>query len=398
MKSLHPFPARMAPEIALARVNNLSSGAVVLDPMAGSGTVLRQAALVGHRAIGYDLDPLAVLISRVATTPIEAEKLKAAANTAVSAADSIDGRKFKLDWIEGHPETRAFAKYWFADPQRRALRKLSYVLSRPLEFEIGTEHGDALRLALSRIIVTKEQRASLARDTSRSRPHRVATKNSFKVFPEFLRSANRLSRILADDPPSGLAEVRRGDARTMEQIEDGVIDAIVTSPPYLNAIDYLRGHKMSLIWFGHNTNEIRSIRSSSVGAERGPDGDQEESSVQAIVSKMGNVPELERRHQQMVRRYAIDLNAILKEMARVMKPQGSATFVVGNSCLRGVFISNSGGVRKAAELNGFKFIEETIRELPERNRSLPIAIDRSNALSRRMKTESVIEFRRHGNT
>ncbi len=384
----------MAPEIALERVNNLPSGAVVLDPMAGSGTVLRQAACAGHRAIGYDLDPLAVLISRVATTPIEAEKLEAAGKLVVSSAKAIDGRKLRLDWIEDHPETLEFTKYWFADHQRRALKKLSHVLGHPSEFEIETELCDAMRLALSRIIVTKEQRASLARDTSRSRPHRVTTENNFKVFAEFLKSAKRLSKILADDPPSGLAEVRRGDARSMEGIEDGEIDAVVTSPPYLNAIDYLRGHKMSLVWFGHNTSEIRSIRSSSVGAERGPDSDPSDTPILEIVSNMGHVSNLERRHQQMVIRYAMDLNSVLKEMARVTKPGGSATFVVGNSCLRGVFISNSGGVRKAAELNGFTFVEETIRELPERNRSLPIAIDKSNALSRRMKTESVIEFRR----
>ena len=95
---------------------------------------------------------------------------------------------------------------------------------------------------MSRIIVTKEQRASLARDTSRSRPHRVESENKFDVFPEFIRSAKRFTTILEEEPPKGLVTVCMGDARDMRTLDDGVVDAVITSPPYLNAIDYLRGH------------------------------------------------------------------------------------------------------------------------------------------------------------
>ena len=61
--SVHPFPARMASEIAASTLQELPKGSLILDPMSGSGTVLRQSLLLGHRAIGFDLDPLAVLIS-----------------------------------------------------------------------------------------------------------------------------------------------------------------------------------------------------------------------------------------------------------------------------------------------------------------------------------------------
>lgn len=64
---VHPFPARMAPEIAFRRLRRLPPGSVILDPMAGSGTVLRHATELGHKAIGFDLDPLAVLMTQVWT-------------------------------------------------------------------------------------------------------------------------------------------------------------------------------------------------------------------------------------------------------------------------------------------------------------------------------------------
>ena len=70
---VHPFPARMAPDIALEVVAEAKKPLRVLDPMMGSGTVLALARSHGHHALGLDIDPLAVLISKVWTTAIDAE-------------------------------------------------------------------------------------------------------------------------------------------------------------------------------------------------------------------------------------------------------------------------------------------------------------------------------------
>src|SRR5437879_4143579 len=64
-KHVHPFPARMAPEVALDKIELLTDpGATVLDPMCGSGTVVRLASDAERFGIGVDLDPLAVIITR----------------------------------------------------------------------------------------------------------------------------------------------------------------------------------------------------------------------------------------------------------------------------------------------------------------------------------------------
>jgi hypothetical protein len=78
--TVHPFPARMAADIALRRLRRLSPNSLVLDPMAGSGTVLRTASDVGHRGVGFDLDPLAVLMARVWTRPVNPDRLVATPN------------------------------------------------------------------------------------------------------------------------------------------------------------------------------------------------------------------------------------------------------------------------------------------------------------------------------
>jgi len=67
---VHPFPARMAPGIALGVMSGLEES-LVLDPMMGQGRCWRWLAANGHRGIGFDIDPLAVLISKVWTTALD---------------------------------------------------------------------------------------------------------------------------------------------------------------------------------------------------------------------------------------------------------------------------------------------------------------------------------------
>src|ERR1700722_18050248 len=72
---VHPFPARMAAGIALEALGTTNRRLSVLDPMSGSGTVLAVARANGHKAIGVDLDPLAVLLSGVWTRTVHAERV-----------------------------------------------------------------------------------------------------------------------------------------------------------------------------------------------------------------------------------------------------------------------------------------------------------------------------------
>src|SRR6218665_3599771 len=86
IRTIHPFPARMAPELALKSLKRLVPGSVVLDPMSGSGTVIRQAAELGLRPIGFDMDPLAVLMSRVWTKFVDDELIVQLANSIMENA------------------------------------------------------------------------------------------------------------------------------------------------------------------------------------------------------------------------------------------------------------------------------------------------------------------------
>ena len=398
LRPIHPFPARMAPELVLERLREVPGDGLVLDPMVGSGVVLRQAIELGHEAVGFDLDPLAVLMARVWTTPTTVENVDKWAGRVIGEARTTDAKAVRLDWMDDEEETRAFVEYWFGVSQRTALRRIAFVLD---SFGHGEQEEDRasldlIRLALSRIIVTKEPRASLARDTSHSRPHKVLNESDFEVFPAFEESIRFLKTRLAEHPPRPTAEVKSGDARRLDGVVNGSVDAVITSPPYLNAIDYLRGHRLALVWLGHELGQLRHIRSRSIGAERGPDGLERRASFSCICNAMGDLEELPNRYRLMIERYAEDLYRMISEIARVLRPGGIATLVVGNNWLKGRFIQNAAGVSKAAEMVGLTATRICERSLPDNKRYLPVT--KRGRLGRRMRTETVCSFVRADGT
>jgi hypothetical protein len=394
MRTVHPFPARMAPELALNSLATLQANSIVLDPMAGSGTVLRQALSLGHTAIGFDMDPLAVLMSRVWTSKVDADLVKREMSALLTESEGVDLRTARLDWHD--QETAEFVRYWFGDSQRRTLTRLAVIMARrrrSLRSESRRAALDVLQVALSRIIVTKEQCASLARDTSHSRPHRVALTSDYEVNGGFRRSVTQLvARLVSNqkaEQKAGEVSVRLGDARAIS-LADGSVDAIMTSPPYLNAIDYMRGHRLSLVWLGYSLRELRSIRSNTIGAERSYE--EQCSIAQEIAEAMCDLERLTSKHSKMVVRYAGDLERMMAQAVRVLRPGGTATYVLGNSCLKETFIRNSDGVAKAGVHAGLELITVAERELPASSRYLPMT--ETGSLSKRMRTETILTFRR----
>lgn len=332
------------------------------------------------------MDPLAVLMSKAWTTPVEDSVIektyKAVLNTALSSNPDI----CYIPWIDDDAETCTFIKYWFGEQQIRDLRCLAHAIYTHASSNISHSETTALNLvkvALSRIIITKEQCASLARDTSHSRPHRVSLTSNYNVFNGLDKSLKIIRKRILSAPPMGGTNVNIGDARNIP-LENSSIDAVLTSPPYLNAIDYMRGHRMSLVWLGYKISELRSIRSNSIGAERAPDTP---ANLKTLMSAFGAIEQLPTRYQSMISRYAKDIYSMTSEISRVLKPAAKATFVMGNSCLKGVNINNSLAVQTAAEQAGLKLLEVFERPLPTNSRYLPI--DSGSSLEKRMRVETI---------
>jgi adenine-specific DNA methylase len=389
---IHPFPARMAPEIALEALGQGKTPLRVLDPMTGSGTVLAVARANGHRAFGVDLDPLAVLLSGVWTRTVHAERVTEKAAEVLDRAKTAfkplpSGRAYPS---RSDDETRKFIRYWFDDYARRQLAALSTAISRV--------HNDSTRDALwcgfSRLIITKSAGASLAMDLSHSRPHREFTVAPVKPFNRFLSA---VETVVANCPQPGfeavgpMTVVKQGDARSLD-FEDNSIDLVLTSPPYLNAIDYMRCSKFSLVWMGHTVSELRRIRGASVGTEASSKEATDAEWVKLLIAQLRLKPALSTRDHALLAQYVWDMGRALGEVSRVLRASGKAVYVVGDSTVRGTFIPNSSIVAAVAEQRGLTFRSRRSRALPANRRYMPPPMRNgsSAAMDARMRREVVL--------
>jgi len=391
---IHPFPARMAPGIALEALGDSKSTLRVLDPMAGSGTVLAVARAKGHRAFGLDLDPLAVLLAKVWTRTVDARRAK---DKAAEVLDRARKAFMSLPFGEAYParsdaETCSFIRYWFDSYARGQLAALSDAINRI--HDDGTR--DVLWCALSRLIITKSAGASLAMDLAHSRPHRQFSRAPVKPFNRFLSAVERVVSNCpqADSGAVGpLAIVKRGDARNLD-IEDASIDLVLTSPPYLNGIDYLRCSKFSLVWMGHNVGELRQIRSDAVGSEKSSARALDTPWVTSLISELGLKPALSSRAQGLLATYVWDMGQALAESSRVLKSHGRAVYVVGESMSRGTFIRNSSIITRVARHHGLSLVSRHARGLPANRRYLPPPKRRlwTASMDTRLRREVVMVF------
>ncbi len=168
---------------------------------------------------------------------------------------------------------------------------------------------------------------------------------------------------------------------------------LVYAPGDLNAIDYLRCHKFSLVWMGYSVQALRNLRATNIGTEVGlhsSDGHE----LDKIVKRITGNKQLPSRHRGMLKRYIADMERVIREIVRVLVPGGRATFVIGNSTVLGVFIKNSTAISILGQQNGLQLISAKSRILPSSRRYLPPPFRGSGAIHKRMRTEVVITLRK----
>lgn len=394
-KPVHPFPARMAPRLALDPIANCNGSLRILDPMTGSGLVPAVAMVKGHHALGFDLDPLAVLISKVWTTPVDVHSVFECAEQVLDRArNTIVTLPTRNAYPKGSDsETRCFIRYWFDKSSRAQLTAIANAIDQVSDVHIR----DSLWCAFSRLIITKQSGASLAMDLSHSRPHKRYNKSPIEPMNAFMRAvgivtANSINSTGKPQLPE--AKIFNGDARQLD-VSSQSVDMVITSPPYLNAIDYLRCSKFSLVWMGYSISNLRCTRSTMVGTEVGLDF-RSDQLVQDVLTRLKLRPIPKASFLNQLSRYIHDMNSIISETSRVLTENGTAVFVVGENTVRGTFIRNSKIIELLANVSGMRCVDKVSRDLPSSNRYLPppAKCTNGNAFNKRMRREVVLTLQK----
>jgi DNA modification methylase len=383
---LHAFAAKFPPQLPRAFIRGLTRlGDIVLDPMMGSGTTLVEALLEGRRAIGLDIDPLALRLTQAKTTPLDPERVQRAGHRVVSRAIALlsDRRKLERELASRFDKaTKEFIDYWFAPRTQRELLTLLLAITE----ETNDPARRFLELTFSSIIVTKSGGVSRARDLAHSRPHldtAKVPKNALQQFAVRLRrNTDSIAELKVEVP---LCAALAADARRMP-VADQTVSLIMTSPPYANAIDYMRAHKFSLVWFGTSIARLSCLRSEYIGAER-RDGQEHAQLPDKAEAVIGQLNQRDSAKAHILRKYLCEMRSVLVEMFRVLRDDAAAILVVGSSVMRGLDVQTHYCLADIAACLGFEAVGVVPRAMDRNKRMMPARFGG--------KTGSLIEQRMH---
>ncbi len=387
--NIHAFAAKFPPQIPRTFIQELTRpGEVVLDPMSGSGTTLIEAMFAGRHGVGVDLDPLACLMASVKSSPFDLSQCARAGEQVLRDAEkqmrpTDDERLLRFY----STQSIEFFRYWFTDKITDELFALVRAISRIEEIEVRA----FLKVVFSSCIITKTGALTLARDLAHSRPHRDLTRevkqSALNVFREKLINAIESLHEISESPFPSLS--LRADARNLPLATNSV-QLILTSPPYAaNAIDYMRAHKFSLIWFGYEPKALSSLRSRYIGSEIKP-------STFEVKSETGNeiinqLKKIEEGRAAVVAHYYNEMTLSLLEMLRVLAPGRAAVLVVGSSVIKGIDIKAPTVLAEIAASVGFGLVDIARREIIRDARMMPISHNSARSgIEARMHEEGVI--------
>jgi site-specific DNA-methyltransferase (cytosine-N4-specific) len=249
--NFHPYPHKLLPPIARVLIQEYSmEDDTILDPFCGSGTTLIEANITSRNVIGFDINPIACLISKVKTTILNGYELRKELAKLLQAVYS--SKEFY--------EIPIFPKreYWF-NPE--ALSALA-VLRRQVYSITNKAMQDFFLVAFSSILKPASQASSLYRLTKG--PEKKITKS--KVFALFQKKVEEMVQqldIFSRKSTGASIDVYAYDARDLGNYQKSLysfdrttdsswklpkqVDLIITNPPRFN-FEFNRTFCINLWW------------------------------------------------------------------------------------------------------------------------------------------------------
>lgn len=362
----HRYPAKFLPNVVKKLIENYASNDfVIADLFAGCGTTLVEAKVHGIRSVGTDINPIATLITRVKTTPIEPRQLQDAYNNILSSFD-----KFREeDYVSLQVHERL--NYWF-----RACEKCKIA---HLYQQVNNIEDTILREFFLVVISHILKNCSWWLQSS-TKPQRDLEKNipnpfdSFKQHCAYMMKGNLqfYTQLAAKGFMNVDCVINQADARHTA-IADDSVDIIITSPPYVTSYEYADIHQLTGYWMDYFS-DINTFRKLFIGTSYSGKSETVKSNSILGDSIVDALSKKNKRIANEVSNYFNDMYAVSQEMFRIVKNNGYACIVIGNTTLRDIHIKSAEVFYDFLMTAGFKEVKVIKRNIP--NKLMPTLRDK----------------------
>lgn len=241
LHQLAPYIGRMKTSMARALVLGHSrKGDLIVDPFCGSGVVAMEAAASGRRATAGDWNPYAVLLTRAKLFP--PPSLLAAQNSLTSTWD-LALRKIRDQDLRSVP--RWVRRFFHPETLRSALAFRDACVERQEHFLLACLLGILHHQRPGFLSFPSSHLVPYLRDQNFPRKDFAALYERRDVLPRLQAKLRRAFRRQPEPYPQSRT-IFAGDARRFPRVSG--VQAVITSPPYMNELDYVRDNRLRL-WF-----------------------------------------------------------------------------------------------------------------------------------------------------
>jgi methylase of polypeptide subunit release factors len=383
---IHPYPAKLIPHIPAFFLAQLFKHPVsILDPFCGSGTVLLEAYLAGHRVYGADINPLARLLTTAKLTPLALRDINRSCTVLISRLASTNYVPVLERVTRGFPNL----DHWFSE---RVAENLAKIVSA-----IDGCRSAALQRFFQICLSATARRLSYA-DPRLSVPVRIRADKHPRNHPLTKATRERLKWLEDADPTEVFLDVVNQNAvrvealrvatqahssnheptisQSMQHLEHGLsrasIDIAITSPPYLGAQKYIRSSSLGLMWLLQGSAaDLKTLNQASVGREH------------LTVSEISDIADVDTNDSELnakikttearsplraaiVKDYFLKMEIIAEQIRRSLKPRGTLVIVMGRNHVAGSLFDTDYYLERLLGRHGFRVCLKLVDKIPSR--------------------------------
>lgn len=321
------YPATMVAPMQACIIKEVissdSSISNIFDPFFGSGTVLVEAQKLGLSVIGYDINPLALLLARVRLEGIPKEK----------ASFCVQQLFSRIAMLNGNVNAIVFnnIKKWFRDDVAQSLSVLRQAIIEESDAQMRRFFWCCFSETVKKYSNTRSSTFKL--HIKEKEKIKIMTDESIDFFKSHVLSQYRLFMREQSVHKEGI-NLRCGDSKELiKQIPDSSIDFICTSPPYgdnQTTVTYGQYSILPILWIDPKDLEIWSpkliknfsaIDSMSLGGKRIAKGN---------ASYNDYIKNISVEKANKVISFFADYEDIFSQLTRVLKHGKYMIFTLGN--------------------------------------------------------------------
>ncbi|MBC8181731.1 hypothetical protein H8E88_11480 [candidate division KSB1 bacterium] len=351
---IHKYPAKFFPELPRWLIKKYSKeNGIVLDPFGGSATTCIEALLNNRNSVSVDIDPFAQFLAKVKITKLDNEELEFYSNLLIKKITEFNITNKLKDFTPDFP----YRDNWFDND---IINELAYIKKSISELIISQElHNFFLATFSSIIRFVSNADNNCTRTVIRKKLNKqIYPSIALTKFVEnLLLYKSRIEEFNKYVPDSIFVDITtNSDARDLKYPDD-YFDFAVTSPPYVNAVDYPRTHQLEIYWLGMEKGSLTPLKKKHIGTESVTVKDYKDLHLIGI-TEADNVIKLiyekDKRRAFIAYKFLADMEKNIQEVNRTLKQNGRYAVVIGNNTIRGTNFESWKYLIEIAKRNNFE--------------------------------------------